>query len=249
MIIVLLKQSGYDADRIFSLLEKYRQNRTHQLNIDLIYLQSLKEGKAFFETQFPDLLISGLEFTDENTTSLVLLKKYEKYMPVIVVSRLTHYEKTILQQLHIRAFIPTDLAEKVLFQLIDRLLSQDDTETEDILSVRFRAKNKASKNFSLYSIHHITKIAKDDYMFYFINGTSERLTQVNREHLKEAIVHQKHPVLLQISRDTVININCVHNICKNSHGRRCLSLVNLPDIIFPVSPNYEASFRIYFPDS
>lgn len=240
--IVLIEDSLEDTNAVRSLLQTLDSNT----EISFQHISSLEASKKYFLSHSPDLVILDLEFTKENTTSLDILSADLANVPVIILSHLSHYQYSLIQQVDIKAFIRKENMSYYLIPAIRKVLFPSRSAEPLMVTFPTPKVHGVDESVPISTIRFLEKVGKREYHLYRTDGRITSIYSVGIADLCNSIAMQKIEKLQPVSRSVIINTSCIKDIHRQEKGRIEIHLINLPERSFIVGKKYESFFVEHF---
>ena len=240
--LVLIEDSPEDVKTVHSLLQTLDSNA----EISFRHISSLKASKHYFLSHSPDLVILDLEFTQENTTSLDMLSEALTNVPVIILSHLSHYQYSLIQQVDVKAFIRKENMSYYLIPAIQKVLFPSKSAEPLMVTFPTPKVHGVDESVPISAIRFLERVGKREYHLYRTDGKIVSIFSIGFADLCNSIAKQKIEKLQPVSRSVIINTSCIKDIHRQEKGRIEIHLINLPERFFIVGKKYEAHFVEHF---
>ncbi len=240
--IVLIEDSPEDARAIRSVL----QPLDTEDEILCSHISSLEASRHYFLTHCPDLVIMDLEFTKENTTSLSILSETLSNVPVIILSHLSHYQYSLVQQVDVKSFVRKENMAFYLLPAVREVLFPKEPAEPSLVTFPSPILRGVDESVPVSTIRFIEKIGRKEYAVYRTDGKVMHILSIGFAELCSSIARQNITTLQPANRSLIINISCIREIRRQGKGRIEFSLINLPGRTFLVGAKYERYFIDHF---
>ena len=239
--IVLIDDSKSDAEEIHTLL-------TEALSCDFHHFLDLREGMFYVKTNPVDLLLLDLEFTEANLTASSFIDDIAPSIPILIVSNLSHYQKPLSVKINVKGFISKSHLDRDLLTFVRKNLEPTDPSLNIRKKFVFPSPNSkhVSEAITVNDIRYIEFSNRQIYTVHLVDGTFKHVYSLPFSEICSSLLSENIDCLCPITKNQIVNLNCVNSITKSINGRLQIKLVNLPDMVFHVGKKHEEQVNAFF---
>ena len=241
--ILLIEDDMRDAGRIISLLNS---SLAGKYDYSLLHKSGTNEALACIEESAPDLILMDLEIKNENQTTLGMLNRIPRTIPIIVISHLSHYQKPSLRHGNVIDFVSKSNLDDRLVDRVRQALSPRNASEPDSVLFPAAARDDISESVPIRKISYIILTGRGRYDIHLTDGKILSLRSVLFRDLKRVLKEQNITSLRPVSRNEIININYISKITKSPNGRLSVTVIGNDLSPFHIGTGYEKFFADEF---
>ena len=241
--IVLIEDSAIDTLEITNLLTKISEKIPYSLK----HFYDLDLGFQYITSNKVDLLLLDLEFTSENRSAVSIIDDLPIELPIIIISNLSHFQKSLSSKINIQRFISKenmsiDLLPYVLKSL--RISNLTESQSKEFI---FPAANSKyiSESVKVNNIRYIEFRDRKIYKAYMIDGSCRTIYSLPFRDICNLLLTGGFSNLRPVTKNQIINTDHIRTISKADNGRIEITLINLPEKKFFVGNKHQKYFEIF----
>ena len=219
--ILLIDDDLQDLKRTKEILDSMQAEVPHVC----ICLQDIRSAESYLNTNIPDLMLLDLEFQKEHMTSVYLLGDISPEIPVIIISNLLHYQRSLTQRINVKGFIPKSRLDVQLPDAVLQVLKPRKTIPDAVI---FPAASTSSmaESISIRRIIWLEQVGRRSYRVYLNDGKDLEVKSVPFTELLKSFASQRIEDLKPVSRGQMINTGYIHDIFRERNGRIFIAMVS-----------------------
>lgn len=241
--IVLIEDSAIDTLEITNLLTKISEKLPYTLK----HFHDLNSGFQYIASNKVDLLLLDLEFTAENRSAVSIIDDLPIELPIIIISNLSHFQKSLSSKINIQRFIFKENMNTELLPYVLKSLGISNLTESQSKEFIFPAANSnyISESINVNNIRYIEFRDRKIYKVYMIDGLCRTIYSLPFRDICNLLLAGGFSTLRPVTKNQIINTDHIRTISKADNGRIEITLINLPEKKFYVGNKHQKYFDIF----
>ena len=187
-----------------------------------------------------------LEFTSENRSAVSIIDDLPIELPIIIISNLSHFQKSLSSKINIQRFISKENMNTELLPYVLKSLGISNLTESQSKEFIFPAANSKyiSESVNVNNIRYI-EFREKKYKAYMIDGSCRTIYSLPFRDICNLLLTGGFSTLRPVTKNQIINIDHIRTISKADNGRIEITLINLPEKKFFVGNKHQKYFEIF----